>query len=158
MKLGVAIVALAMTALAGCGDDAEDKLASATATPAPRIAPELIGTWKARIPRSEIPGLQAPPNGPRPGRNWEIELLADGGIGNAPALVYANKAGMEGTLTYEVSGDRIAITDDNCSSGPSENVYAFAVDGEELTFETVESNCPEQVLEDLLTARPWRRG
>jgi hypothetical protein len=160
--ISAAAVAAMMTASAACGDGGEDKsatphAAAATAAPAPKIAPELIGTWQARVRRSEIPDLRPGPNGLGP--DWEIEILEDGGIDGAPTLVYVNEAGeIRGAYSYTVSGDRIAITDDNCSSGPTENVYAFAVESDELTFETVENQCRDQVLEALLTARPWRRA
>ena len=136
----VAFAALAVPVSSACGDEpATPRAAAATATPAAKIAQELIGSWKTRV------------------RHSEIQFLEDGGPGNAPALVYADEAGMDGALPYEVNGDRITITDDNCSSGPSDGVYAFAVDDGELTFETVENHCPERVMEQLLTARPWRR-
>jgi hypothetical protein len=158
----IAVAALAMPVFSACADDTQDepatpRAAAATAAPAAKIARELIGSWKTRLPLSEIPDVPAPPNAPGPGPKWEIEFLEDGGPGNAPALVYANEAGIDGALPYEVNGDRIKITDDNCSSGPSDGVYAFAVHEGALTFETVENHCPEQVMEQLLTARPWRR-
>ena len=154
----VAFAALAVPVSSACGDEpATPRAAAATATPAAKIAQELIGSWKTRVRHSETSDLQAPPDAPKPGPKWEIEFLEDGGPGNAPALVYAGEAGMDGALPYEVNGDRITITDDNCSSGPSDGVYAFAVDDGELTFETVENHCPERVMEQLLTARPWRR-
>jgi hypothetical protein len=152
-------VVVAMTALAACGDNNGDKpakptTAAAKATPAPKVAQELIGTWKARVPLSEIPDLQGGPASLD--SNWEIQILEDGAT---PTLVYVNKGGdIRGGYSYKVAGDRITVTDSNCSSGPARTVFSFAVHKDKLTFKTVRNPCADQVTEDLLTARPWRRG
>jgi hypothetical protein len=158
--LATVTVAAAITALAGCANDAEDKptrTSAAAAKAAPKTAPELIGTWKARVPLAEIPDLQE--GASTLGPDWEIEILRDGGIEGGPTLVYTNRAGdVSGGYSYKVAGDRITITDLNCSSGPAKNVYSFAVASNRLTFKSVKNNCADRVLDDLLTARPWRRS
>jgi hypothetical protein len=153
-------VAVAMTALAACADDSGDEpakptTAAAKATPAPKVAQELIGTWKARVPLSEIPDLEGGPASLGP--NWEIQILEGGAT--KPTLVYVNKSGgIRGGYRYKVAGDRITVTDSNCSSGPARTVFSFAVQKDTLTFKTIRNPCADQVTEDLLTARPWRRG
>ena len=147
-RLRRAAVAITITAFAGCANGAtEGPGASRSATSQPRIAPELMGAWQARVPSDQE--RQAP--------LWTIELLDDGGIGNAPALVYSDETGVHGALSYEVAGNRITVTDDKCSTGPTEAVFSFVIESGRLTFERRANDCPEKVVEHLLTARPWRR-
>jgi hypothetical protein len=158
--LAAVCVGVAVAALAACGDDGDDGLgkpaaAAAKSAPASTATKELIGTWKARIPLSEIPDLQGGPASLDP--NWEIQIVGKGAT--APTLVYVNKAGdVRGGYRYKLAGDRITVTDSNCSSGPARTVFSFAVQKDELTFKTIKNPCVDRVTEDLLTARPWRRG
>jgi len=55
----VAFAALAVPVSSACGDEpATPRAAAATATPAAKIAQELIGSWKTRVRHSEIQFLE----------------------------------------------------------------------------------------------------
>jgi hypothetical protein len=167
LRLIATLVVAAVLIGCGDGDDGDDRAAksttasaTATAAPATALPAELTGTWKTRLPVSELPD---PPNELNDASaEWTLTIAADGGVDDGPTFTLANDAvGPMFSPVPTASGGRITLEDasDECRGRPMKSTYAFVVEGEELTFQPPDLRDCEDVLTDaILSARPWRRA
>ena len=162
-RLTIPLLALAL-APAACGGSGEPAsttttVARAPAAKAPRIPPELLGTWSTTLRRGDIPAKFALDN------PFTVRITRDGGVDGAPAFAIAD--GTE-TIEGEVStpvfdGDTVTLRQEGCfTEGVGyrfhDNVYRYALSGDRLRFTVVRNACRDRFAERVLTTRTFRRS
>jgi len=162
-RLTIPIAALALT-VAACGGSGESASTTTTvgrtpAAKAPKIPPELLGTWSTTLREGDIPA-QFALNNP-----FSVRITRDGGVDNAPAFTIAD--GSE-TLEGEVStpvfdGDTVTLRQEGCfTDGVGyrfyDNVYRYTISGDTLRFTVVKNACKDHWSESILTSGPFKRS
>ena len=162
MRSHLPLTLIVALALGACGDDADQPAAStsapATATPATASVPaEIVGTWTTRLPVSEIPDAPNELIGASP--EWELKILADGGVDGAPSFTIVNKneeIGSIGSSTFSADPEQIKIVDDDCAEGVQ---HAYTLEGDELVLQpAAESECRDPLYDAILSTNAWKRA
>lgn len=159
MKGGLTALLVAMVALPGCGGGSSN---GASGTP----PDELVGTYTTTLEASDIAN-DAPELRGASGHPWTLRIGAGGGPDDGPYLAIDVAPGdnLEAPA-LRVDGDRLLLLDEECAgSGATaatydfyDNEYRWSLEGDTLTIETVQNQCPDRVAETILTSRPWTRS
>ena len=163
------VVVLGITGAASCGsgddDEADTTAASEDAAadaagggPAPD---ELVGTYEVTLEKGDLPPDPAPEltDG---SSTWILEI-ANTGEADGRTFGISNKSlGLLEEPDFSVDGDTIFLIDEECATEVGyefyDNEYRYELQGDSLTFTTVDNSCPDQVAETILTSRPWTRA
>ena len=162
--LTIPFVLLALAPAACGGSDDTASVTATSAKPAAEAKPlalpaELVGTWKTKLTRDDIPASLHLAN------PFSVIIAPDGGIDGAPSFTLADsEEALEGeTSTPVVDGDTITLRHEGCFVEGSgyrfyDNVYRYSVSGDELTFTVVKNACKDRIAESILTARAFQRS
>ena len=162
-RLTIPLLALAL-APAACGGSGEPAsttttVARAPAAKAPKIPPELLGTWSTTLREGDIPAHFALNN------PFSVRITRDGGVDGAPAFAIADgKETIEGEVSTPVfDGDTVTLRQEGCFTDGvgyrfHDNVYRYALSGDTLRFTVVRNACKDRFAERVLTTRTFRRS
>jgi hypothetical protein len=160
-RLTIPILALAL-APAACGGSGEPAATTTVARPpaakAPKIPPDLLGTWSTTLRTGEIPpqfNLDNP---------FSVRITKDGGVDGAPAFAIADGTEtIEGEVSTPVfAGNTVTLKQEGCFTDGvgyrfHDNVYRYTLSGDTLRFAVVRNACKDRFAERVLTTRAFRR-
>ena len=126
-----------------------------------RAPDELVGAYAVTLEKSDLPS-DPPPELTDGSSTWILKIANTGGTEGRTFGISNKSLGLLEEPSFGVDGDTITLIDEECATETGyelyDNQYRYELQGDSLTFTTVENSCPDQVAETILTSRPWTRG